>query len=73
MIITRLRCAPSWIAQCICSASAMPQEVLAQPREIDRISGDPAEGDAHEEPPGEHVVELLHLHDVEPVRRPGTR
>ncbi len=44
-------------------------EVGAQPFDVDRLAGDPAEGHADEKPPGHHVVELVHLHDVQPMAR----
>ena len=48
-------------------------EILAQPRDVDRIAAHPAKRDAHEESPGQHVVELVHLHDVEPMAGEKTR
>ena len=43
-------------------------ELLAQVREVDLLAPHCAEGDAHEEPLRDRVVELLHFDDVEAPR-----
>ena len=43
------------------------EEIAAQSIQIDRFAGDAAKHDAHEEALGQDVVELLHLHDIQPA------